>query len=161
MCKQLNANVKIPIPGSLTKHLYSAIISENDIPISDIPENDTRLGKIMNPEKLKKYLPLTEATYYIMLALEQPLHGYGVMQKVEQISGGTVKIGPGTLYGAFSSLEKEALIWKVNEEERRKCYQLTDKGRWVLVGQIDRLEIMNANGSPVRERLVKELENVK
>jgi DNA-binding PadR family transcriptional regulator len=115
----------------------------------------------MNPEKLKKYLPLTEATYYIMLALEQPLHGYGVMQKVEQISGGTVKVGPGTLYGAFSSLEKEALIWKVNEEERRKSYQLTDKGRRVLVGQIDRLEIMNANGSPVRERLVNELENVK
>jgi DNA-binding PadR family transcriptional regulator len=115
----------------------------------------------MNPEKLKKYLPLTEATYYIMLALEQPLHGYGVMQKVEQISGGTVKVGPGTLYGAFSSLEKEALIWKVNEEERRKSYQLTDKGRRVLVGQIDRLEIMNSNGSPVRERLVNELENVK
>ena len=113
----------------------------------------------MESEKLKKYLPLTEATYYILLALVDPLHGYGVMQKVEQISKGTVKIGPGTLYGAFSSLEKEGLILMVKEEDRRKCYQLTDKGSMVLVGQINRLEIMSANGSPVRERLVRAQDN--
>jgi DNA-binding PadR family transcriptional regulator len=113
----------------------------------------------MNAKKLKKYLPLTEATYYIMLVLVEPLHGYGVMQKVEQISQGIVKIGPGTLYGAFSSLEKEGLIEKVSEEQRRKCYQLTDKGRQVLVGQIDRLEIMSANGLPVRKYLVNTLDN--
>jgi len=113
----------------------------------------------MNAKKLKKYLPLTEATYYIMLVLVEPLHGYGVMQKVEQISQGIVKIGPGTLYGAFSSLEKEGLIEMVSEEQRRKCYQLTDKGRQVLVGQIDRLEIMSANGLPVRKHLVNTLDN--
>ena len=111
----------------------------------------------MNKENRKKYLPLTEATYYIMLVLVEPLHGYGVMQKVEQISQGVVKVGPGTLYGAFGSLEKEGLIKMVKEEDRRKCYQLTDKGRQVLVGQIDRLEIMSANGSPIRERLVDTL----
>lgn len=110
----------------------------------------------MEPNKLKKYLPLTEATYYIMLTLIEPLHGYGVMQRVEQISHGTVKVGPGTLYGAFASLEKEGLIKMVKEEERRKCYQLTDAGRQVLLGQIDRLEIMNANGTPVREKLVED-----
>lgn len=130
----------------------------NDITLYDITESDTRVLKHMISDKLKKYLPLTEATYYIMLALVEPLHGYGVMQKVEQISQGVVKIGPGTLYGAFSSLEKEGLIRMVKEEERRKCYQLTDRGRQVLIGQIDRLEIMNANGSPIRERLVGALE---
>jgi len=112
----------------------------------------------MNAKKLKKYLPLTEATYYIMLALVEPLHGYGVMKKVEQISQGIVKVGPGTLYGAFSSLEKEDLIEMVKEEQRRKCYQLTDKGRQVLVEQIDRLEIMNANGLPVRDRLMNTID---
>ncbi|MFL7891964.1 MAG: PadR family transcriptional regulator [Anaerolineales bacterium] len=110
-------------------------------------------------EQLKKYLPLTEATYYIMLTLVEPLHGYGVMQKVDQISQGTVKIGPGTLYGAFSSLEKEGLIRMVKEEERRKCYQLTDKGRLVLVNQIERLEIMNANGAQIRESLINTLDS--
>ena len=100
-----------------------------------------------------KYLPLTEATYYILLTLVEPLHGYGVMQKVEAISKGTVTIGPGTLYGAFTSLEKEGLIVMVKEEERRKSYTLTAKGRQVLAEQIRRLEIMNDNGQSIRPRL--------
>lgn len=108
-------------------------------------------------DKANKYLPLTEATYYIMLSLVEPLHGYGVMQKVKEISQGTVKVGPGTLYGVLSTLEKEGLILKVKEEERRKCYSLTPKGQQVLIGQIERLEIMSANGSSIRERLLNTL----
>jgi DNA-binding PadR family transcriptional regulator len=103
-----------------------------------------------------KYLPLTEATYYIMLSLIEPLHGYGVMQKVEAISQGTVKVGPGTLYGVFSNLEKEKLIVKVTEEERRKCYALTPAGKHVLLRQIERLEIMSGNGLSVKEELMRE-----
>jgi len=109
----------------------------------------------MTKDKTDKYLPLTEATYYIMLALIEPLHGYGVMQKVEQISQGTVKVGPGTLYGVFATLEKEGLIIKVKEEDRRKCYALTDKGRRVLAMQIQRLEIMHANGATIRKNLLE------
>ena len=101
----------------------------------------------------KRYLPLTESTYYIMLTLVEPLHGYAVMQKVEEISRGTVKIGPGTLYGAFTSLEKEELIVKVKEENRRKSYVLTPKGKKVLMNQIKRLEIMNRNGLSVIDLL--------
>jgi DNA-binding PadR family transcriptional regulator len=107
-----------------------------------------------------KYLPLTEATYYIMLSLIEPLHGYGVMQKVEQTSQGTVKVGPGTLYGVFSTLEKEALIVKVKEEERRKCYALTPKGKRVLISQIERLEIMSEKGTGIKGRLTRSVENV-
>jgi DNA-binding PadR family transcriptional regulator len=102
---------------------------------------------------LQKYIPLSESTYYILLALSEPLHGYGVMQKVETISGGEVRIGPGTLYGAFGTLEKEGLIWMVKEEERRKCYALTPKGKQVLAAQIDRLELMARNGQQVRPLL--------
>jgi len=80
-------------------------------------------------DDINKYLPLTESTYYIMLTLIEPLHGYAVMQKVEEISKGTVKVGPGTLYGAFTALEKEKLIVKVKEEKRRKSYVLTPKGK--------------------------------
>jgi len=100
-----------------------------------------------------KYLPLTEATYYIMLSLIEPLHGYGVMQKVNEISQGTVSVGPGTLYGAFSTLEKEKLIIKVTEEDRRKSYTLTPKGKQVLLSQIERLEIMTGNGKGVKQSL--------
>jgi DNA-binding PadR family transcriptional regulator len=101
-----------------------------------------------------KYLPLTESTYYIMLSLVEPLHGYAVMQKVEGISQGTVNLGPGTLYGVLTNLEKEGLITKVKEEERRKSYQLTQKGRELLFSQIKRLEIMAGNGLEIRKRLL-------
>ena len=100
-----------------------------------------------------KYLPLTESTYYIMLTLVEPLHGYAVMQKIEEISNGTVTVGPGTLYGAFTSLEKEGLIVKVKEEERRKSYVLTPNGKKVLMNQIKRLEMMTRNGLSVIDLL--------
>jgi DNA-binding PadR family transcriptional regulator len=99
----------------------------------------------------KKYLPLTESTAYILLALSEPLHGYGVMQKVDAMSKGTVKIGPGTLYGAFSNLEKEGLSSKVGEESRRKSYTLTEKGRGLLKEHIRRIEILLENGLPTKE----------
>jgi len=100
-----------------------------------------------------KYLPLTESTCYIMLTLVEPLHGYAVMRKIEEISKGTVKVGPGTLYGAFTLLEKEELIVKVKEEDRRKSYVLTPKGKNVLMNQIKRLEIMTQNGLSVIDML--------
>ena len=103
----------------------------------------------MVEKNITKYLPLSEATYYILLSLVEPMHGYGIMQKVERISEGTVSIGPGTMYGAFSNLEKEGLIAMVKEEEHRKSYALTEKGRQVLVEQIRRMEIMSRNGQGV------------
>ena len=104
-------------------------------------------------DNTNKYLPLTESTYYIMLTLVEPLHGYAVMQKIEEISKGTVKVGPGTLYGAFTLLEKEGLIVKVKEENRRKSYVLTLKGKKVLMNQIKRLKIMTQNGLSVTDML--------
>ena len=96
--------------------------------------------------QIAKYLPLTESTAYILLALVEPLHGYAVMQKVEEMSQGTVKIGPGTLYGAFTTLESEGLILKVGEADRRKTYALTDKGKNVIKEHIRRSEILTKNG---------------
>ena len=89
-----------------------------------------------------RYLPFSEASFYMLAALTEPSHGYAIMQKVETMSGGSVTIGPGTMYGAFTTLEKQKLITKVAEEERRKIYALTDLGRQVLAEQVRRLEIM-------------------
>ncbi|MHB8132613.1 MAG: PadR family transcriptional regulator [Anaerolineaceae bacterium] len=101
-----------------------------------------------------KYLPLSESTFYILLALVEPLHGYGIMQKVESLSNGMVKIGPGTLYGAFTTLEKEKLITKVSEIDRRKTYSLTSKGKTVLSRQIERIEMMVNHGVQVKSLLL-------
>lgn len=91
-----------------------------------------------------------------MLALDEPLHGYAVMQKVETISEGNVVIGPGTLYGAFTTLEKQGLIEKVSEEDRRKTYALTAKGRAVLAEHVRRLAVMVRNGQAALKYLQKE-----
>ena len=93
-------------------------------------------------KEIDKHLPLTEATAYILLALAEPLHGYAVMQKVETISAGTVRIGPGTLYGAFSTLEQAGLIAKAGQTDRRKTYALTANGRQVLKEHLRRTTIM-------------------
>ncbi|WP_432380767.1 PadR family transcriptional regulator [Duganella sp. P38] len=97
-----------------------------------------------------KYLPLSEATFYVMLSLTQPMHGYAIMQKVEAMSEGQVTLGPGTLYGVFGALEKQALIVKVAEEERRKVYALTELGSKVLAEQVRRLEIMLGNARALK-----------
>ena len=97
------------------------------------------------PKDYTKFLPLTESTAYILLSLAEPLHGYAIMQHVEAISQGTVKLGPGTLYGAFTALEKDGLIAKAGETERRKSYVLTGKGRQVLKEHIRRLSILVGN----------------
>ncbi len=105
-------------------------------------------------KEIIKYLPLSETTCYTMLCLaEEPLHGYALMQKVSEISQGTVSLGAGTLYTILSTLEKEALIEMVSEADRRKTYALTRKGRQVLLGQIQRLQIMAERGQIVTKRI--------
>ena len=100
----------------------------------------------MNDMNFSRYLPLSEATFYVLACLNEPMHGYAIMQKVDMLSGGSVSIGPGTLYGAFATLEKQGLIVKLREEERRKIYGMTELGRTVLSEQVRRLDIMAATG---------------
>ena len=98
---------------------------------------------------IEKYLPLSESTYYILLLLKEPLHGYGIMQEVEAMTEGRVVIGPGTLYGAFSTLEAEDLIAVERIEGRRKFYRLTAKGLKVLLAQYERLNMMTKNSRQI------------
>lgn len=90
---------------------------------------------------LNKFLPLTETTFYIMLSLAAPSHGYAVMQNVEKLSDNKVKVAAGTLYGAFENLTKQKLIKSVDSDDaRRKVYVLTDEGMEVLKLEIKRLK---------------------
>ena len=105
----------------------------------------------MSKKTIEKHLPLTEATYYILLALVTPKHGYAVMQEAEQISAGTVRLAPGTLYGAFTTLEQSKLITMVDKKDRRKIYQITERGTQVLLEQVSRLKIMLKNAEGLNE----------
>ncbi|AZQ47359.1 PadR family transcriptional regulator [Bacillus sp. GX] len=99
--------------------------------------------------KAKKYIPLTEATYYILLSLVKPMHGYGIMQMVEEMTNGEVKLGPGTLYGNTTKLLKEKLIVEVASTDRKKCYELTPFGREVLELEYNRLQRSVRNGNSI------------
>lgn len=96
----------------------------------------------MKNKSASRFLPLTHTTYYTLIALENPLHGYGIMQTVDDISGGQVKLGSGTLYGALSKLEKQGIINKFDNKDtdRRKLYILTELGKEVVKLEFERLK---------------------
>ncbi|MDQ0206531.1 PadR family transcriptional regulator [Alkalicoccobacillus murimartini] len=83
--------------------------------------------------KRNKQLPLTETVYYILLSLLEPRHGYLIMQRVEELSEGQVRMAAGTLYGALDNLVKLHFIKPVPEQEgRRKVYLITQEGKDML-----------------------------
>ena len=82
----------------------------------------------MNAHIRKVYVPMTETGFYILLCLGEENHGYGIIQRVEQLTGGEIRLSPGTMYGSLSKMERDGLIAFVREEEKRKLYRLTDAG---------------------------------
>ena len=91
---------------------------------------------------------LTEAVYYILLSLTQPLHGYGIMQNVEQLSKGRVRLAAGTLYGAINTLLEKGWITALpgERDSRKKEYQITALGREMLGFELLRLTELIENG---------------
>lgn len=98
-------------------------------------------------------LALTEAVYYILLSLEQPLHGYGIMQNAENLSGGRVRLAAGTLYGALNTLLEKRWIKALpgDKSSRKKEYQLTETGRQVVLEEMNRLRELLHNGEIITE----------
>jgi len=93
----------------------------------------------------KVYVPMTETGFYILLCLQTPNHGYGIVQRVEKMTDGEIRLSPGTMYGSLSKMEKDGLIVFVREEEKRKIYQITELGRQVLDLELKRIERLYRN----------------
>lgn len=90
---------------------------------------------------------LTEAVYYILISLYTPLHGYGVIQNVEKLSSGRVRLGAGTLYGALNTLLSRGWIVECGESgDRKKEYIITEAGKRAVLDEIDRLQELLDNG---------------
>ena len=91
---------------------------------------------------------LTEGVYYILLSLLQPLHGYGIIQNVEKLSAGRVRLAAGTLYGAINTLLEKGWIAALEGEadSRKKEYVITEAGREMLAKEMQRLEELVNNG---------------
>lgn len=97
-------------------------------------------GDCLNSHIKRVYIPMTETAFYILLCLRSPNHGYGIVQKVERLTGGAIRLAPGTMYGSLSKMEKDGLIRFIREEEKRKIYEITDLGREVLQIELKRIE---------------------
>jgi DNA-binding PadR family transcriptional regulator len=97
---------------------------------------------------LAENIALTETTYYILLSLYKPQHGYGIMQQVEELSKGRIRLAAGTLYGALSAMCEKGWIANLPVEEgsRKKEYKITESGLSVLASEIKRLKELVYNG---------------
>ncbi len=94
---------------------------------------------------------LTEAVYYILLSLFEPLHGYGIMQKVETLSRGRVRLAAGTLYGAINTLLEKQWIKALPGESssRKKEYVILEEGKQAVISEISRLRELLQNGEMI------------
>lgn len=101
-----------------------------------------------------KSQPLTEALFYILLAVRKPIHGYGIIQEVAEMTGGRVNLGPGTLYGAINSLLEKGWIVLYSADpgsRKKKEYVITDTGRVGFAAELRRLRELVANGEKMEE----------
>ena len=96
---------------------------------------------------------LTEAVFYILLSLHEPMHGYAIMQNVERLSDGRVVLGPGTLYGAINALVQKRWIAASSAERnsRKKEYVITASGRAAFRDELTRLRELLRNGEALLE----------
>ena len=99
----------------------------------------------------KVYVPMTETGFYILLCLQEPNHGYGIVQKVKTMTGGDIVLAPGTMYGSLSKMEKDGLIHFLKEEEKRKIYEITDLGLEVLMLEFHRIDRLYHNMKEMSE----------
>jgi DNA-binding PadR family transcriptional regulator len=100
-------------------------------------------------KNILKLSPLTESTYYILLSLVEPIHGYGIIKKVEVLTDKRLKLSAGTLYGAIKGLLNNKLIELICIEKQnkgKKMYQITTMGKKLLYYELNRLREMVNNG---------------
>ena len=94
---------------------------------------------------VKRYIPMSETMFYILLSLRQPNHGYGIMQQVKELTGDRVNMGAGTIYQSIGKLEGDGLIKPLREEDRKKIYEITDLGTQVLTIEAKRIRELYRN----------------
>lgn len=96
---------------------------------------------------MRKALPAAPL-HIVLVLLAGEQHGYGIMRSVTELSGGAVKMGPGTLYGTLNKLVEDGLIVETTDRkdrpvgERRRYYELTGEGRSIAGAELSRLRTL-------------------
>lgn len=112
----------------------------------------------MNNKKIKA---LTQPMYYILLSLKEKRHGYEIMQYVDWLTDGRVKVGPGTLYSLLSRFEDDGYIEMVSDDDNKKTYLIQDLGQEAVDQEIERLELLLSDAARVEEGHEDEFQNRK
>lgn len=107
----------------------------------------------MEKSLTQSYLPMSESTYLMMIAMQAPIHGYGIILKVEKLTKGRIHLGAGTIYGALTRFEKDGVILPAGELERKKLYVLSDIGKQLLMEEYQRICELQSIGE---EELIRE-----
>ena len=101
---------------------------------------------------LKRYLPMTETAFYILLSLTQPRHGYGIIKHVEEITDGRLQLGiHGTIYGTLTKMQRDGIITVYSDEERKRIYEMTETGKSLMRNEITRLKEVHQNAVKFEE----------
>lgn len=101
---------------------------------------------------LKKYHPMTESTFYVLLSLFEPRHGYAMIQFIQQLTRGRIHMGTGTLYTMLGRLVEDQLITILSTDDGKKTYQITATGNSLMRLELDRLADQLKNGEEVYEK---------
>lgn len=96
-------------------------------------------------KRIKRYLPMTESAFYILLALTEPRHGYGIIKQVGEMTEGRLKLGSGTIYGTLTKMQEDEMITVYADEKRKTIYEITDVGKLILRLEFERLDEMHRN----------------
>lgn len=94
---------------------------------------------------LKKYVPMTETAFYILLSLTEPRHGYGIVKHVEDITAGRLVLGSGTVYGTLTKMQKDGVITVFADEQRKTVYEITEAGKELMKAEITRIKEVHRN----------------
>ena len=87
----------------------------------------------------EKFKTLTEQMFYLLLCLHQERRGMEILEWVQEMTGGRVRIGSGTLYDLLELFVEEGMIRQTRVEGRRRSYLITDKGKEMLERECQRL----------------------
>lgn len=125
-------------------------ISRKNISTKDIVfEEAKKRGMRMDDSLLKKYIPMTETTYYTLLAVTEKRHGYAIMQFVNELTEGRIQLGTGTLYTMVGRLTADGVISIPPSEDGKKSYLITETGMELLKIETKRLEEQLDDGKSI------------
>ncbi|MFD1019604.1 PadR family transcriptional regulator [Thalassobacillus hwangdonensis] len=107
--------------------------------------------KIKIEKVLKSYIPMTETAFYILLSLNEPKHGYGIIKHVEDVTNGRIRLGSGTVYGTLTKMQRDGVIAVYADKKRKKMYEMTEVGRQLIEKEITRIKELHSNALQYEE----------